>query len=278
MMLTTIEMAQRLEEADVQHLTRQVEVSSKIFLDQNITSLSVGGGVAAVTLPSFGRKLNHIVGFGMRGPVSSEELIAVEELYSSNGINTEIDLCPHADISALSVLASHGYSVNGFINNYVRILTDEDLREDALPAAEIEISRVVPERYDEFPGISLEGYRDGGRPELLLKTLGRIAVARADTRLYFATIDGKIAGSAGLALIETSKGGVAHLYIDSTLPEYRGRGVQSALLKARLCDARRAGFDIASSGARPSNVSSRNIERAGFNLAYTKTTFSGVAK
>lgn len=144
----------------------------------------------------------------------------------------------------------------------------------SLEASRIKISRVISERLHEFPDISLAGYRDGGRPELLLKTLARIAASRADTHIYSATIDGKIAGSAGLALIETSKGGVAYLYIDSTLPKHRGRGVQAALPRSRLSDARRAGFDIASSGARPANISSRNIERAGFCLAYTKVTFA----
>jgi GNAT superfamily N-acetyltransferase len=126
---------------------------------------------------------------------------------------------------------------------------------------------------NEFPRICLAGFRDNGRPEFLLKTLARIAVSRADTLLYLATVDGKIVGSAGLALIETSKGKVAHLYIDSTLPEYRGRGIQAALIRARVSDAWKAGFDLASAGTRPANVSSRNVERAGFSLAYTKTTF-----
>jgi hypothetical protein len=168
--------------------------------------------------------LNHIVGFGMKGTVSSEELTTIENLYSSNGIDTEIDLCPHVDASAIQVLASHGYNVNGFINNYVRILTDVDLMEDGSGESGIKISRFTPESLDKFPDISLAGYRDGGRPEVLLKTLGRIAAARADTCLYLASINGKLMGSAGLALIETTKGGVAHLYIDSTLPEYRGQG------------------------------------------------------
>jgi len=118
-MLTTVEMAQRLEEADVLHLTRQMEACSQLFPSQDISALSIGGGVAAFTLPSFGRKLNHIVGFGVGGIVSSEELAAIEKSYSNSGIDTEIDLCPHADASTLPVLSAHGYTVNGFINNYV---------------------------------------------------------------------------------------------------------------------------------------------------------------
>jgi hypothetical protein len=231
-MMITIEMVQRLEEADVLHLTRQVEACTQIFSVQNIASLSIGGGVAAVTVSPFGRKLNHIIGFGMKGTVSSKELATFENLYTNNGIDTEIDLCPHADSSALQALASHGYIVNGFINNYVRLLTDEDLKQDGSTESAVKISWVNTERLGEFPDISFAGYRDSGRPELLLKTLARIPALRTDTRVYYATIDGKIAVSADLALIETSKGGVVHLYIDSTLPEYRGRGVQAALLKA----------------------------------------------
>jgi hypothetical protein len=63
MLVTTLEMAQRLEEADILHLTRQVEVCTQMFPNQETVAKSVGHGVAAVTLPLFGRKLNHIYGF-----------------------------------------------------------------------------------------------------------------------------------------------------------------------------------------------------------------------
>jgi GNAT superfamily N-acetyltransferase len=147
------------------------------------------------------------------------------------------------------------------------VLTDEDLKEVKVEG--ITISRVAAERAQEFPSWSLAGYRDGGKAELLLETLARSAVLRADTSLYIATIDWKVAGSAGMAFIETAKGGVAHFYIDSTLPEYRGRGIHRALLRARLADARKAGFDLAPVAPQPGDGSCRNFERAGFSLAYT---------
>jgi hypothetical protein len=43
-----------------------------------------------------------------------------------------------------------------------------------------------------------------------------------------------------------------------------------ALLQARLAAARRAGCDLAVVGTSPGSDSQRNIERAGFTLAYTK--------
>ncbi|KAH7382841.1 hypothetical protein BKA64DRAFT_712691 [Cadophora sp. MPI-SDFR-AT-0126] len=272
MLLTSLETAQRLEAADIVHIHRQIEACSEIFPNHKSLNIPVGDGLASITLPSFGRKLNRITGYGMAGPVSSEDLAIAEDLFEKNGVvEMGISLCPLADLSALRVLASRGYVVDSFINSYARHLTDEDLKEVEVEG--VEIIRVSQERAADFPKWSVKGYKDGGRLELLLDTLARAAVLREDTSIYFALVDGEVAASAGMALIDTSKGGVAHLYIDSTLPEYRGRGIQVALLKKRLADARKAGLNLASVEARPGNGSCRNIERAGFSLAYTKTWF-----
>ncbi len=269
MLLTSREIALRLEEADISHITRQIEACSQIFPDYRSFTVPVGHGVAAITLPSFTRKLNRVVGLGMGGTVTDQDFSVMEDLFTKNGVNTEISLCPMADSSVPQLLTSRGYTVESFINSYVRELTTKDLREVKIDG--IGISRIQNKDAQSFVSWSVDGYKDGGRAEALLETLARVAVLREDTSLYIATVDGKVAGSGAMALIETSQGGVAHLYIDSTLPEFRGRGVQAALLKARLADAKKAGYDLASVQARPGNGSCRNIERAGFSLAYTKT-------
>jgi hypothetical protein len=75
---------------------------------------------------------------------------------------------------------------------YTRVLTDEDLEE--VNIEDVKVSRVPAERAKEFRSWSVAGYRDGGRAEILLDTIARIAVLRADTSLYVATIDGKVVG------------------------------------------------------------------------------------
>jgi len=50
--------------------------------------------------------------------------------------------------------------------------------------------------------------------------------------------------------------------------------VQLALLRARLEDAARAGNDVAMTLTAPGSPSQRNIERAGFRLAYTRALLS----
>jgi predicted acetyltransferase len=65
--------------------------------------------------------------------------------------------------------------------------------------------------------------------------------------------------------------GVAKLCSASTRIKFRKIGVQTALLHTRLVEAQTAGCDLAHVLVSPNNLSSqRNIERAGFKLAYTK--------
>lgn len=62
---------------------------------------------------------------------------------------------------------------------------------------------------------------------------------------------------------------IATLSTTSTLPAFRGMGVQTALIGARLQAAVEAGFSLTTVMGRPGSSSERNIVRAGFQLAYT---------
>jgi ribosomal protein S18 acetylase RimI-like enzyme len=88
-------------------------------------------------------------------------------------------------------------------------------------------------------------------------------------RLYLARIDGDAAG-AGLLSIEDDLGYLANA---STLPEFRRRGVQAALIAARIADAAAAGCELVSAQAGVGSASQRNLERAGLRVAYTKAVW-----
>ena len=57
-----------------------------------------------------------------------------------------------------------------------------------------------------------------------------------------------------------------------TLSEYRGRGLQTALLRARLADAAAGGCEYAVIVTQGGTTSQRNCERMGFRVAYSKVT------
>jgi predicted GNAT family acetyltransferase len=57
-----------------------------------------------------------------------------------------------------------------------------------------------------------------------------------------------------------------------TLADYRGRGLQTALLRARMQAAVEAGCDFAVVVTQGGTTSQRNAERLGFRVAYSKAT------
>ncbi|WP_394781542.1 GNAT family N-acetyltransferase [Undibacterium sp.] len=264
----TPELAHNLEHAEAQHLARQVHEYARQHVGEGARTIDVAGGIAALTTAAFGRKLNHVTGFGLGAAASEDELAALEAAYAGLGLATEIDICPYIGADALQLLGARGYVVNAFSNTFVKTLRHGSTQTP--PVSGVQIVGVNADNAEVFFSACVAGFsvQTQQRPVALLEALARVALARSDTRLYLALADGVVAGSAGLGLLD----GIAHLYVASTLPHYRGRGIQQALLQARLEDAKREGCTLASITARPSNVSARNALRAGFELAYTKTT------
>jgi GNAT superfamily N-acetyltransferase len=84
--------------------------------------------------------------------------------------------------------------------------------------------------------------------------------------LYLATVDGEPAATAALSV----RDGVGYLADGATLPRFRGRGLQSALIHRRLADATAAGCDVAGSQASFGSTSHRNLQRAGLVGGFTK--------
>ena len=83
---------------------------------------------------------------------------------------------------------------------------------------------------------------------------------------YAAVRDGVIAGGASLRLAD----GIAQFAGAATAPAHRRRGIQTALLTARLADATAAGCDVAVITTQPASKSQQNAQRQGFDLLYTR--------
>jgi ribosomal protein S18 acetylase RimI-like enzyme len=83
---------------------------------------------------------------------------------------------------------------------------------------------------------------------------------------YEAWVGPELAGIASLRLDD----GVAQLCGAATLPAFRRRGVQSALLGWRLGEAFRAGCELAVMTTQPGSRSQQNGQRQGFALLYAR--------
>jgi GNAT superfamily N-acetyltransferase len=83
---------------------------------------------------------------------------------------------------------------------------------------------------------------------------------------YLARVDRTPVASASIRLND----GLAQLCGATTLPAFRRRGIQTALLAARLRDARAAGCDLAVVTTAPGSKSQANARRQGFQQLYAR--------
>lgn len=270
-----------IEEAHMIHLGRQVDASKQLFPNEDLNLHHVpSGGVAALTIPFLGQQVNRTLGLGMEGPVTDYDIRELEDLHRASNLPVSVLLCPYADPSALQMLAVRGYGVDSFLNIYARSLNDIPVNMDQEPeytfGFDTRVSRAPATEAGmaAFIHNSVAGFMDGGRPVTFLRAVAEMAALRTDTVLYLAKIDGQIAGCGAMAFMETEYGRVAHIYIDSTTPAFRGRGVQRALIRARVLDAKRLGYNFVTVHANPGVGTGRNVEKEGFRLAFTKPIFT----
>lgn len=96
-----------------------------------------------------------------------------------------------------------------------------------------------------------------------------VSFRQPNWRTYVAVVDGQLAGFGQMYM----DGSVACLALAGTLPEFRGRGVQTALIRRRIQDAIEAGCDLVTAQTGFGTVSQQNMERAGLHVAYTKAEY-----
>src|SRR5271169_5008783 len=172
-----------------------------------------------------------------------------------------------ADISRYEQLGSRGYRVIELSNVLYRSI-EAPARPTVLPPG-IEIRRAAANEARFWAETVSQGFAEHFPvTEELIKIMEMFSQRPSD-RAYLAYADGKIAGGAALC----THNNIAGCFGASTLPDFRRRGIQTALLETRLADAAAADCNIAMSIAQLNSPSHRNIERQGFQVAYTRSKF-----
>jgi hypothetical protein len=99
----------------------------------------------------------------------------------------------------------------------------------------------------------------------------RVLFDRPGWCFYIGFVDDQPAGVAVMYMNNS----VASYTFAATLPELRGRGLQTAFLHKRRYDAARAQCDLIVSQAAYASTSQNNMERAGLRIGYTKAVWTG---
>jgi len=261
-------LAGRIERVEVQLIARCSEAARRRAGTAGFV-IPVAGGVASFA--GEGSPYNKVAGLGFGGVPDPAALDEIEKAFASCGSPVQIELAQLADPAVGALLAGRGYRLESFENVLGRAINGQ-LERVMPPGVEVRLSG--EEESEAWLGAVAEGsvhpdtqgvpwHEEFSREAII--GAERDSAAAGDVR-YAALRDGVVVGGATMRMAE----GVAQLTGAATAPAHRRRGVQTALLSARLADAAAAGCDVAVIITQPGSKSQQNAQRRGFDLLYTR--------
>lgn len=228
-------------------------------------AIEIAGGFAGFA--GIDSPVTQAFGLGFAGPVTHEDIEAMEDFYRARGSAVNVETCALADPSLLEVLLERGYEPIEASDVFARELTAGDASLWPDQSSEVLIRTPTADEVDSYTELVTRCFFENGEvtPELL--DIFRSTFYAKGAHFLMAEIDGVPAGGGMMSIHR----GVASLGGAGTLPEFRNRGGQAALILARLASAARAGCDLAMVATGLGTVSERNVERRGFNLVYERS-------
>jgi GNAT superfamily N-acetyltransferase len=266
---STPELAARIDRAEARLCAAIAKSSAAQRPDVEPLVLEVGGGLGVFAGPT--SPTNKLIGLGFDGPVGDEPLDELERQFAARGARLQAEVSTLADPALHGQLCARGYMPAGFENVLGHPLSTGV---GALPGG-IVVEPAAPADVTALVEIMVEGFGhpDAGGvggdvipPPEEIRRWFLVTMSVPGFRGYLARTDGRIAGGAILRLDE----GIAQFSGAATLPAFRRRGVQTALLRARLADAGRAGCHVGVVVTQPASKSQQNVQREGFALLYAR--------
>lgn len=204
--------------------------------------------------------VNRAIGLGFEQPLHAAQLAELRDFYRRQGkARWFVECSPHAAIDLADLRTAGG--VPG--GSQVKLVAAVDAFGD-LPSTHLEVVEALPVdrvAYMDLVGPTLgvpEHVRAG-----IVSTIGRTG-----WHFYFAIAENQAIAGAAMYIQQAG----AWFGLAATLPTFRNRGAQSALLLRRLEDARSAGCQWVSAEAVPEtttpNPSLHNMKRLGMRELY----------
>jgi len=267
MQFADLALARRLEMTDslagiefARSWARLNDFAGEVFIPVAGGHASFGGVDSPVT---------QAFGLGLTGPVTDEDMESMEAFYRSHGSAVNIETCPLSDASLLSLLNERGYRPIEYSNVFARELTGHDANLWPASNIDVHVRRPGPDEAESYSRLVANSFFETAEISPQFIALFTSTYFAAGAFFFIGEVEG-VPGGGGMMSVHH---GVASLGGAGTLPEFRNRGVQKALLLARLALAAELGCDLAMVAAQPGSGSQRNVERQGFRVVYTRTKF-----
>ena len=284
-------LARRMEAAEDVPQMEIARVLQRTHPEIGADILEIAGGHAVFA--GLNSPVGRAIGLGLDGAVTTTQLDEVEAFYKQHSAPSQVDITPVTHGSLLELLKTRGYVLAELNNVMARKLEQHERFEESVPG--VEFRACAPGQVPLWTNTMLRGFFPEDQiPEGWDKLLAPMAeVPNSLATLVWAeehphpvsplrlrsgqaspgeTRVGQPQPVACCGGLISSEHGMIALGGTSTLPEYRGRGIQKAAIGQRLNRAIAEGCDLAVVVTLGGTTSMRNAERMGFTLAYSKAT------
>ena len=262
MVSSDLDLSRRLERAEGQACLQFAEARLALYPDSGAAWIECAGAYAV--FDGVDSPVTQSFGLGLFEPVTPSALDTIEAFFLDRGAVVVHEVSPLAGVAALDLLCARGYRPIE-LSSVLHRPVEQPTAKDNLA---VKVSVAAEKDAALWADVSARGWAQQN-PELLgfLEQFGAVAFARHGAVNFIATLDG-IPGAAGALCLHN---GVALFAGASTIPELRRRGLQAALLEARMRYAFDHDYQLAMMVTEAGSQSQRNAERQGFRIAYTRT-------
>ena len=251
-MLLTGELVDQLHAFRVGMMMRSTGVLKDLF-DQ-VDGAAIGTGYA--TFAGDGSPTTQVYGIGHRDSVT--DLTEVDEFYNGRTSNWELIVTPFTSSEVLKQASELGYVADHFETVLAQIGDPKPLESPS----DITIEEITGD-LELWSRVSEAGWMGFDEPVKEVSEIGKL-IAAYPSRRFLGFIDGQAAATASLVALD----GKFMFAGASTMPKFRGRGLQTALTHHRLAVAGKG--SLVQVVALPGSQSHRNLQRIGFEPLYSK--------
>lgn len=202
----------------------------------------------------------------VKGKLGDEQLDAIISFYKERNRDFEFQIMPkHADPDLMKKLAQLGFYQSGF---HATLYTEAKLVDGELPQG-VTIRALQEDEYMQYAAIHCEATGLSMDGQHYVAENNRILGYRQGWRYYLALSNNEPAAVAVMYV----QGKTASCTFAATLPRFRGRGLQLALLRKRISDAYKEGCELVVAQCSYGSISHANMERVGLRLGYSRATW-----
>ena len=209
-----------------------------------------------------GRYVNRAIGVSL-AELSAHDLDTIEQFFAERGLSSMIELSSWAPTPTLNAVAQRSYTPAWFRSVFA-------LRPGSAMGhlrTDVRIEQVGDDNAALWLEVFARGFEaEHGETRVANDEIGEAGRIAPNAHTFLAYLDEEAVGCGSMQVVD----GVAWLGGAATVPAFRKRGVQAALVAYRLQLALELGCDLAAVTALSNGPSARNIVRLGFPHTHTQ--------